>query len=69
MMTVHELIGYQPCLAEEWETLKKIWEKDKNEGLWALNNAYLYGIIQGKRAERARRKGKRKPATKPRNVV
>lgn len=55
-MTVHELIGHQSCAAEEWEVLKKIWERDKNGGLWAMNGAYLYGVIQGKRMERAKRK-------------
>lgn len=58
-MTVHELIGYQPYLLEEVDVLKEIWKKDKNDALWALNKAYIYGVIQGKRAERVRCRGKR----------
>lgn len=58
-MTQKELdaIGYQDMPFDELDNLKHIFYSADNRGIiWGLVKVYLYGVIQGKRQERSRRK-------------
>lgn len=60
-MTQKELdaIGYQDMPFDELDNLKYIFYSADNRGIiWGLVKVYLYGVIQGKRQERNRRKHK-----------
>lgn len=54
-MTVHELIGMQYAPFEYIEDLQAIVDKNEEYQMIAVH-AFIYGMIQGKRQERARRK-------------
>lgn len=55
-MNIEQLLNYQQMPWDELATLKKFIPTDPGEWLWPISYAYLYGLIMGKREERARRK-------------
>ena len=60
------ILGLQPI--GDFVSLKRMLEAiqdrhAKHGDVWTLYEAYTYGLIQGKRTERARRKNKRQQAT------
>lgn len=56
-MTIHELIGYQYVpQGEHLKTLTDIYHEKGHDICLTAVDAYLYGIIVGKRMERARKK-------------
>lgn len=59
MMTIQEIINKQRLPIDELPILSSLRDVDKDEGAWDMIKAYLYGMMQGKRVERARRKRKR----------
>ena len=55
-MNIEQLLNYQQMPWDELATLKKFIPTEPGEWLWPISYAYLYGLIMGKREERARRK-------------
>lgn len=52
-----DIIGHQDAPFDELYNLKHIFYSENNRDiLWGLIKVYLYGVIQGKRQERNRRK-------------
>lgn len=59
MKKVVDLIGYQTIpTGKEISDLKKIILESKGDGvIWLVTKVYAYGVMQGKRQDRSRRKG------------
>lgn len=63
-MSLRELCGYQPVGFRHMDAAKEILEANRGHNvLFALTAAINYGVILGKRAERAKRKAARKEGT------
>lgn len=56
-MTVTELVGMQYVPCAHMRALGEIYN-NRNDACLIATDAFLYGVIQGKREERARRKRK-----------
>lgn len=55
-MNIEQLLNYQTMPWDELATLKLLAPKEPGEWIWPMSCAYLYGLIMGKREERARRR-------------
>ena len=62
-MKLEKLLGHQPAGFKYMDAAKKIWAYGRYEPLYALTVAIGYGVILGKRMERARRKAAQKEGT------
>ena len=58
-MTAQQLVGYQYPCTEVIPELKALCNGEPHS-VCLLMKAYVYGVMAGKRAERARRKGRAK---------
>lgn len=55
-MTIEKMAGYYPIPVEEAAILMSFSAKYPNSRCLAMMRSYAYGVIVGKRMERARRK-------------
>ena len=55
-MTANQLVNYQYPPSDAIAVQLKMFCEGEPHDIWHLSKAYLYGVMQGKRMERARRK-------------
>mgnify|MGYP000883239602 FL=1 len=59
-MTVNQLVNYQYPPSDATAAQLKAFCEGEPHDIWHLSKAYLYGVMVGKRMERARRKRNKK---------
>ena len=62
-VSLKELLGHPPAVFQYVDVVDEIWEYGRHDLLLSLTIAISYGVILGKRMERARRKAAQKEGT------